>query len=80
MDSNENYNLLLCGQPASAKTLFVLGILECRKGAHVRTIASVNNEGAHVKDDACVWKNGSDIRDVISIGKLVRKSDGLDEI
>jgi DNA polymerase III delta prime subunit len=29
---------------------------------------------------ANVWKNGGDIRDVISIGKLVRKSDGPQEI
>jgi hypothetical protein len=29
---------------------------------------------------ANVWKNGSDIRDVISIGKLVRKSDGPEQI
>jgi hypothetical protein len=34
LDSNENYNLLLCGPPASAKTLFLLGILECRKGVY----------------------------------------------
>jgi hypothetical protein len=27
-----------------------------------------------------IWKNGGDIRDVISIGKLVRKSDGPQEI
>ena len=32
LESYENYNLLLCGPPASAKTLFLLGILECRKG------------------------------------------------
>ena len=32
LDANENYNLLLCSPPASAKTLFLLGILECRKG------------------------------------------------
>jgi hypothetical protein len=29
---------------------------------------------------ANVWKNGGDIRDCISIGKLVRKSDGPQEI
>jgi hypothetical protein len=29
---------------------------------------------------ASVWKNGGDIRDVISIGKLVRKSDGPIEV
>jgi hypothetical protein len=29
---------------------------------------------------ASVWKNGGDIRGVISIGKLVRKSDGPQEI
>jgi len=29
---------------------------------------------------SCVWKNGGDIRDVISIGKLVRKNDGPEEI
>jgi Holliday junction resolvasome RuvABC ATP-dependent DNA helicase subunit len=34
LDSNENYNLLLCGPPASAKTLFLLGILQCRKGVY----------------------------------------------
>ena len=34
MDSHENYNLLLCGPPATAKTLFLLGILECRKGVY----------------------------------------------
>jgi DNA polymerase III delta prime subunit len=34
LDSNENYNLLLCGPPASAKTLFLLGIFECRRGVY----------------------------------------------
>jgi Holliday junction resolvasome RuvABC ATP-dependent DNA helicase subunit len=34
LNSYENYNLLLCGPPASAKTLFLLGILECRKGVY----------------------------------------------
>jgi holliday junction DNA helicase RuvB len=34
LDLNENYNLLLRGPPASAKTLFLLGILECRKGVY----------------------------------------------
>ena len=34
LDSEENYNLLLCGPPASAKTLFLLGILKCRKGVY----------------------------------------------
>ena len=29
---------------------------------------------------ANVWKNGGDMRDVISIGKLVRKSDGPEQI
>jgi hypothetical protein len=29
---------------------------------------------------ASVWKNGGDIRDVVSIGKLVRKSDGPEQI
>ena len=29
---------------------------------------------------ANVWKNGGDIRDVISIGKLVRKSDGPEQL
>ena len=34
LSSGENYNLLLCGPPASAKTLFLLGILKCRKGVY----------------------------------------------
>ena len=29
---------------------------------------------------ANIWKNGGDIRDVISIGKLVRRSDGPLEV
>jgi hypothetical protein len=28
LDSEENFNLLFCGPPASAKTLFLLGIME----------------------------------------------------
>jgi Holliday junction DNA helicase RuvB len=31
LDADENYNLLLCGPPASSKTLFLMGILEHRK-------------------------------------------------
>jgi Holliday junction DNA helicase RuvB len=31
LDSEDNYNLLFIGRPASAKTLFLLGILEMRK-------------------------------------------------
>src|SRR5215471_3200108 len=34
LDSDENYNLLFCGPPASSKTLFLHGILECRKGVY----------------------------------------------
>ena len=34
LDSDENYNLLFVGPPASAKTLFLLGILECRNGVY----------------------------------------------
>ena len=34
LSTDENYNLLFCGPPASAKTLFLLGILECRKGVY----------------------------------------------
>ena len=32
LDAEDNYNLLFIGAPASAKTLFLLGILESRKG------------------------------------------------
>ena len=34
LDSDENYNLLFVGPPASAKTLFLLGIFEYRKGVY----------------------------------------------
>ncbi len=34
LESDENYNLLLCGPPASAKILFLLGILDCRNGVY----------------------------------------------
>jgi hypothetical protein len=32
LETEDNYNLLFIGPPASAKTVFLLGILECRKG------------------------------------------------
>ena len=31
LDAEDNYNLLFIGPPASAKTLFLLGILDIRK-------------------------------------------------
>jgi hypothetical protein len=34
LDSEENYNLLFVGQPASAKTLFLEGISELRRGVY----------------------------------------------
>jgi hypothetical protein len=34
LSSEENYNLLLCGTPASAKTLLLHGILEYRNGVY----------------------------------------------
>jgi hypothetical protein len=32
LDAEDNYNLLFIGSPASAKTLFLLGIIEYKKG------------------------------------------------
>jgi MoxR-like ATPase len=34
IDAEENYNLLFIGPPASAKTLFLLGIIEYKKGVY----------------------------------------------
>ena len=34
LDAEDNYNLLFIGSPASAKTLFLLGILEFKKGVY----------------------------------------------
>jgi hypothetical protein len=34
LDTEDNYNLLFIGPPASAKTLFLLGILESKKGVY----------------------------------------------
>jgi hypothetical protein len=34
LDAEDNYNLLFIGPPASAKTLFLLGILEYKKGVY----------------------------------------------
>ena len=31
LETDENYNLLLVGSPASSKTLFLMGILDIRK-------------------------------------------------
>jgi hypothetical protein len=35
LDAEENYNLLFVGPPTSAKTLFLLGILESKKGVTI---------------------------------------------
>ncbi len=37
IDAKDNYNLLFIGPPASAKTLFLLGILESKKGVYFET-------------------------------------------
>ena len=34
LDTHENFNLLLIGQPSSAKTLFLLGIIKARKAVY----------------------------------------------
>jgi holliday junction DNA helicase RuvB len=177
LDAEDNYNLLFVGPPASAKTLFLLGILESKKGVYFDGSNTTNRildvldekrpkiicideldkmprqfqekllnfmESGHIKVDqmrkkydfgikgakvfaACneasrlsrplqsrfrrlhlpsyteeqflevsvkvlpklkiahligkaVWDQGGDIRDVVSIGKLVRKSDGPVEV
>src|SRR6201988_3463656 len=177
LDAQNNYNLLFIGPPASAKTLFLLGIIEYEKGAYFDGSNTTNRildvleekrpkiicideldkmpkqfqekllnfmESGHIKVDqmrkqydfkikgakvfaACneitrlsrplqsrfrrlhlppyteeqflvvsvkvlpkvkiariigkaVWDEGGDIRDVISIGKLVRKNDGPEEV
>jgi Holliday junction DNA helicase RuvB len=177
LDAEDNYNLLFVGPPASAKTLFLLGMLESRKGVYFDGSNTTNKildvleekrpkiicideldkmprqfqekllnfmESGHIKVDqmrkqydfkikgakvfaACneitelskplqsrfrrlylppyseeqfrevsakvlpklkiahvigkaVWDQRGDIRDVISIGKLVRKSDGPEEV
>ena len=38
----KNYNLLFCGPPASAKTLFLLGILQCRYGVYFDGLNTTN--------------------------------------
>jgi len=170
--AEDNYNLLFCGPPASAKTLFLQGILEIRKDGvyfdgsnttsrildvlekerpkiicideldkmskpfqnqllnfmesgridveqqkkqyHFDTCNEINKLSKLLQSrfrklflpryteeqfldvsekvlskislsiaryiEANVWKNGGDIRDVVSIGKLVRKSDGPEQI
>jgi MoxR-like ATPase len=177
LDAEDNYNLLFIGPPASAKTLFLLGILESKKGVYFDGSNTTNRildvleekrpkiicideldkmprqfqekllnfmESGHIKIDqmrkqydfkikgakifaACneitklskplqprfrrlhlppyveeqflevsakvlpklkiahvigkaVWDQKGDIRDVISIGKLVRKNDGPEEV
>ena len=177
IDAEDNYNLLFIGPPASAKTLFLLGIIEYKKGVYFDGSNTTNRildildekrpkvicideldkmpkqfqekllnfmESGHIKVDqmrkqydfkikgakvfgACneitrlsrplqsrfrrlhlpsyteqqflevsvkvlpklkiariigkaVWDQGGDIRDVISIGKLVRKNDGHEEV
>jgi MoxR-like ATPase len=177
LDAEDNYNLLFIGPPASAKTLFLLGIMESRKGVYFDGSNTTNRildvleekrpniicideldkmprqfqdkllnfmESGHIKVDqmrkrydfkikgakvfaACneisrlskplqsrfrrlhlpqyteeqflevstkvlpklkiahviakaVWEQRGDIRDVISIGRLVRKNDGPEEV
>ena len=115
LSSEENFNLLLVGPPASSKTQFLMEIMKAREGKTVYFDATnttnrilkvleeerpeivlldeLDNlprnfaekllnflESGRVKVDQKNWNSGGDIRDVISIGKLVRKSDGPQEI
>jgi hypothetical protein len=102
LDAEDNYNLLFIGPPASAKTLFLLGIIEYKKGVYFDGSNTTNRildvleekrpkiicidervndmiKGVKVGIEA-VWDQMGDIRDVISIGKLVRKNDGPEEV
>ena len=45
LDAEDNYNSLLIGPPASAKTLFLLGILESRKGVYFDGSNTTNRRG-----------------------------------
>ena len=49
LDAEDNYNLLFAGPPASAKTLFLLGILESKKGVYFDGSNTTNGvrEGSH---------------------------------
>jgi MoxR-like ATPase len=166
LDAEDNYNLLFIGPPASAKTLFLLGIIEYKKGVYFDGSNTTNRildvleekgpkiicideldkmprpfqdkllnfiESGHIKVDQmrkrydfkikwakvfaaqsrfrrlhlpryteeqflevsvnvlpklkianvigkAVWQQRGDIRDVISIGKLLRKNDGPEEV
>jgi hypothetical protein len=49
LDAEENYNLIFIGPPASSKTLFLLGILESRKGVYYWIVSPhVNGTSASV--------------------------------
>ena len=41
IDAEDNYNLLFIGPPASAKTLFLLGILESRRSIYFEGFSSI---------------------------------------
>jgi hypothetical protein len=41
-DAKDNYSLLFIGPPASAKTLFLLGILESKNGVYFDGINTTN--------------------------------------
>jgi hypothetical protein len=73
-------------EESSAKTLFLLGILECRKdnGVYFALDTAKSKVLSKLKSvniiGKAVWDQRGDIRDVISIGKLVRKNDGPEEV
>ena len=43
LEAEDNYNLLFIGPPASAKTLFLSGILESRKGVYFDGLNQYDN-------------------------------------
>jgi hypothetical protein len=48
LDAEDNYNLLFVGPPASAKTLFLLGIIEYKKGVYFESRCDKVNSLIHI--------------------------------
>jgi hypothetical protein len=48
LDAEENYNLLFIGPPASAKTLFLLGIHDILNGVTNNRVQKFNNHGIFI--------------------------------
>ena len=79
IDAEDNYNLLFIGPPANAKTLFLLRIIECKKGVYfVASAAGVSQVNAAMPFVEPILKGINELFDASDAILEIGRTDTLD--